>query len=103
MNGKVVSCSSGEETDGNEEYNSNGSIGMVLLSTAVAVCGSFEFGSCVGYSAPVQSAISEDLNLSLPEYSMFSSILTIGAMLGAVTSGRTADFIDRKGVSFSTP
>jgi SP family facilitated glucose transporter-like MFS transporter 8 len=24
-----------------------GSIGMVLLSTCVAVCGSFEFGSCV--------------------------------------------------------
>ncbi|CAI0466574.1 unnamed protein product [Linum tenue] len=97
MNGKVVSCSSGEETDGEGEDSSNGSIGMVLLSTAVAVCGSFEFGSCVGYSAPVQSAISEDLNLSLPEYSMFGSILTIGAMLGAVTSGRTADFIGRKG------
>ncbi|CAL1366943.1 unnamed protein product [Linum trigynum] len=98
MNGKVVSCSSGEETDGNEEDSSNGSIGMVLLSTAVAVCGSFEFGSClIGYSAPVQSAISEDLNLSLLEYSMFGSILTIGAMLGAVTNGRTADFIGRKG------
>ncbi|CAI0466577.1 unnamed protein product [Linum tenue] len=101
MNGKVVSCSSGEETDGEGEDSSNGSIGMVLLSTAVAVCGSFEFGSCVGYSAPVQSAISEDLNLSLPEYSMFGSILTIGAMLGAVTSGRTADFIGRKGEAFS--
>lgn len=25
----------------------NGSIWMVLLSTCVAVCGSFEFGSCV--------------------------------------------------------
>ncbi|CAN0856062.1 Sugar transporter ERD6-like 16 [Linum grandiflorum] len=28
---------------------------------------------------------------------MFGSILTIGAMLGAVTSGKTADFIGRKG------
>lgn len=28
----------------------NGSIGMVLLSTCVAVCGSFEFGSCVSIS-----------------------------------------------------
>ncbi|KAG6731980.1 hypothetical protein I3842_01G154100 [Carya illinoinensis] len=54
----------------------SGSIGMVLLSTFVAVSGSFEFGSC---------------------YSMFGSILTIGAMLGAVTSGRIADFIGRKG------
>lgn len=25
----------------------NGSIGMVLLSTGVAVCGSFQFGICV--------------------------------------------------------
>ncbi|XP_040995686.1 sugar transporter ERD6-like 16 isoform X3 [Juglans microcarpa x Juglans regia] len=75
----------------------SGSIGMVLLSTFVAVSGSFEFGSCVGYSAPTQSAIREDLKLSLAEYSMFGSILTIGAMLGAVTSGRIADFIGRKG------
>ncbi|XP_059449292.1 sugar transporter ERD6-like 16 [Corylus avellana] len=75
----------------------SGSIGTVLLSTFVAVCGSFEFGSCVGYSAPTQSAIREDLKLSLAEYSMFGSILTIGAMLGAITSGRVADFIGRKG------
>ncbi|KAK6913831.1 Major facilitator, sugar transporter-like, partial [Dillenia turbinata] len=74
-----------------------GSIEVVLLSTFVAVCGSFEFGSCVGYSAPTQSAIREDLNLSLAEYSMFGSILTIGAMIGAITSGRVADFIGRKG------
>lgn len=32
------------------------------------------------------------------QYSMFGSILTIGAMLGAVTSGRIADFVGRKGV-----
>lgn len=73
-----------------------GSIGMVLLSTCVAVCGSFEFGSCVGYSAPTQSAITEELNLSVAEYSMFGSILTIGAMFGAITSGKIADFIGRK-------
>ena len=30
-----------------EEIEQNYSIGMVLLSTAVAVCGSLEFGSCV--------------------------------------------------------
>ncbi|CAI9118679.1 OLC1v1020277C1 [Oldenlandia corymbosa var. corymbosa] len=76
---------------------SNGSIAMVLLSTCVAVCGSFEFGSCVGYSAPVQSEIREDLKLSIAEYSMFGSIVTIGAMIGAITSGRIADFIGRKG------
>ncbi|XP_051127721.1 sugar transporter ERD6-like 16 isoform X2 [Andrographis paniculata] len=76
---------------------SNGSIGMVLLTTFVAVCGSFEFGSCVGYSSPTQSAIRDDLDLSLSQFSMFGSIITIGAMIGAITSGRVADFIGRKG------
>ncbi|KAF8401593.1 hypothetical protein HHK36_012538 [Tetracentron sinense] len=79
-----------------QSYN-GGSIWMVLLSTFVAVCGSFEFGSCVGYSAPTQLAITADLGLSLSEYSVFGSIATIGAMIGAVTSGRIADFIGRKG------
>ncbi|XP_068661174.1 sugar transporter ERD6-like 16 [Aristolochia californica] len=74
-----------------------GSIGMVLLSTFVAVCGSFEFGICMGYSAPTQADIREDLGLSLAEYSLFGSIVTIGAMIGAVTSGRIADFAGRKG------
>lgn len=92
---KIVVINDDNETDQDQE--STGSIGMVLLCTIVAVCGSFEFGSCVGYSAPTQSAIREDLNLSIAEYSMFGSILTIGAMLGAITSGRIADFIGRKG------
>ncbi|KAI3469466.1 hypothetical protein Pfo_026129 [Paulownia fortunei] len=88
--------------DDSEEENAsrgdeNGSIWMVLLSTCVSVCGSFEFGSCVGYSSPTQSAIREDLSLSLSQYSMFGSIITIGAMIGAITSGRIADFIGRKG------
>ncbi|KAK9076138.1 hypothetical protein SSX86_004471 [Deinandra increscens subsp. villosa] len=80
-----------------KELEQSDSIAMVLLSTAVAVCGSLEFGSCVGYSAPVQSDISIDLNLSVAEYSLFGSIVTIGAMIGAVTSGRIADTIGRKG------
>ncbi|KAL7583966.1 sugar transporter ERD6-like 7 [Lactuca sativa] len=70
---------------------------MVYLSTFVAVCGSFAFGSCAGYSSPTQSAITEDLNLSLAEYSLFGSILTFGAMIGAITSGPIADFVGRKG------
>ncbi|KAK8671061.1 hypothetical protein V6N13_037670 [Hibiscus sabdariffa] len=86
------------ESGGHDEsYDENGSIWMVLFSTFVAVCGAFEFGSCVGYSAPTQAAIREDLGLSLSEFSMFGSILTIGAMIGAVTSGRVADLIGRKG------
>ncbi|CAL5437056.1 unnamed protein product [Camellia sinensis] len=53
----------------------------------------------VGYSLPVQSAITEDLNLSIAEYSLFGSIMTFGAMAGAITCGPIADFIGRKGVS----
>ncbi|KAG8370099.1 hypothetical protein BUALT_Bualt14G0082300 [Buddleja alternifolia] len=85
------------EEDDADKTNKNGSIWMVLFSTFVAVCGSFEFGSCVGYSSPTQSAIREDLNLTLSQYSMFGSIITIGAMFGAITSGRIADLIGRKG------
>ncbi|MBA0813243.1 hypothetical protein Gohar_027112, partial [Gossypium harknessii] len=86
-----------DEYDSYKSSDENGSIFMVLLSTFVAVCGAFEFGTCVGYSAPTQAAIREDLGLSLAEFAMFGSILTIGAMFGAVTSGRIADTIGRKG------
>ncbi|KAI3830715.1 hypothetical protein MKW92_004062 [Papaver armeniacum] len=73
------------------------SLWMVYLSTFVSIWGSFEYGTCVGYSSPTQAAITEELNLSLAEYSVFGSILTIGAMVGAITSGLVADFIGRKG------
>lgn len=33
--------------DGDQGSDKGGSIGMVLVSTFAAVCGSFEFGSCV--------------------------------------------------------
>lgn len=92
---KVAGREKGDDPDYSLRHG--GSIGMVLLSTFVAVCGSFEFGSCVGYSAPVQSAIREDLNFSLAQFSLFGSILTIGAMIGAVSSGRISDFLGRKG------
>lgn len=41
------SISSTDEDDQEGNKNGGGSIGVVLLSTFVAVCGSFEFGSCV--------------------------------------------------------
>lgn len=34
------------------------------------------------------------------QYSVFGSIFTIGAMIGAIVSGRIADYIGRRGVSF---
>uniref|UniRef100_M4FCN9 Major facilitator superfamily (MFS) profile domain-containing protein n=1 Tax=Brassica campestris TaxID=3711 RepID=M4FCN9_BRACM len=70
---------------------------MVYLSTFVAVCGSFAFGSCAGYSSPAQAAIRNDLSLTIAEFSLFGSLLTFGAMFGAITSGPIADSIGRKG------
>ncbi|PIA39404.1 hypothetical protein AQUCO_02600097v1 [Aquilegia coerulea] len=88
-----------QDIGANDSHRSSdeGSLRMVLLSTFVAVCGSLEFGSCVGYSAPTQSAIRKDLNQSLAQFSVFGSVITIGAMIGAITSGHTADFLGRKG------
>ncbi|KAF0911915.1 hypothetical protein E2562_012740 [Oryza meyeriana var. granulata] len=73
-----------------------GSLWVVFLATAVAVCGSFEFGTCVGYSAPAQAGIVSDFGLSNSEYGVFGSVLTIGAMIGALTSGHLADNLGRK-------
>ncbi|KAJ0791222.1 putative major facilitator, sugar transporter, major facilitator superfamily [Helianthus annuus] len=70
---------------------------MVYLSTFVAVCGSFSFGTGVGYSSPSEAGIKKDLNLTIAQYSLFGSILTFGAMIGAVASGPMADFFGRKG------
>ncbi|KAK3014127.1 hypothetical protein RJ639_007919 [Escallonia herrerae] len=70
---------------------------LLVLSTLVAVSGSYVFGSAVGFSSPAQSGIMDDLGLSLAEYSVFGSILTIGAMIGAVMSGKIADLIGRRG------
>ncbi|XP_057960869.1 sugar transporter ERD6-like 5 [Malania oleifera] len=85
---------------GDDERRSSGSssaTSVVVLSTFFAVCGSYVFGSAVGFSSPAQAGIMDDLGLSIAEYSVFGSILTIGAMLGAVMSGRIADLFGRRG------
>ncbi|XP_027188395.1 sugar transporter ERD6-like 5 isoform X3 [Cicer arietinum] len=69
---------------------------LLLLTTLVAVSGSYVFGSAVGYSSPAQSGITDELNLSVAEYSIFGSILTIGAMIGAIVSGSIADYAGRR-------
>ncbi|CAM8976146.1 unnamed protein product [Rhodiola kirilowii] len=88
-----------EEADSGTSKHKSGKdrIWMVYLSTLVALCGSFEFGICSGYSSPTQSAITEELGLSTAQFSVFGSILTCGAMVGAITSGSMADLIGRKG------
>ncbi|CAO2836785.1 unnamed protein product [Amaranthus hypochondriacus] len=70
---------------------------VVIFSTLVAICGSFVFGSSVGFSSPAESGMISDLGLTLAQYSVFGSILTIGAMIGAILSGRIADRFGRKG------
>ncbi|KAK8614606.1 hypothetical protein V6N13_068406 [Hibiscus sabdariffa] len=86
-----------EQANLTDETSSKASLWMVYLSTIVAVCGSFEFGSCIGFSSPTQAEITKDLSLTLAQYSVFGSILTFGAMVGAITSGPIADLIGRKG------
>ncbi|TYH35792.1 hypothetical protein ES332_D13G217600v1 [Gossypium tomentosum] len=80
-----------------QNSHDNGNLFMVILCTFVAVMGSFEFGSSIGYSSPTQQGIMEELGMSSEEYSMFGSVLTIGAMAGSISCGRAADVIGRKG------
>ncbi|KAK1581891.1 hypothetical protein Q3G72_010015 [Acer saccharum] len=75
----------------------NGGSMMVYISTFIASCGSFQFGYCVGYSSPAQFSIMKDLGETSSEYSIFGSILTVGAIVGALTCGHTADSAGRKG------
>ncbi|XP_034705834.1 sugar transporter ERD6-like 8 isoform X1 [Vitis riparia] len=97
-NGNITEPLIVQEKQGEAQIKSNnGGLRMVLLSIFVAVCGSFEFGSCAGYSAPAQYGIMNELGLSYSQYSVFGSILSIGAMIGAISSGWIADSIGRKG------
>ncbi|CAN0914328.1 Sugar transporter ERD6-like 5, partial [Linum grandiflorum] len=88
-----------EDHNGSSSSSSSSAASTILiLSTMVAVSGSYVFGTAIGYSSPTQLGIMDDLSLSVSEYSLFGSILTIGAMIGAVMSGRIADSIGRRGL-----
>ncbi|GMI65313.1 Mitochondrial F1F0-ATP synthase inhibitor factor 1 [Hibiscus trionum] len=69
---------------------------ILALSTFVAACIAFGYGCALGYSSPTQSSIMEDLGLSVEEFSLFGSMLSIGAILGAVISGKITDWLGRK-------
>ncbi|KAL0005800.1 hypothetical protein SO802_013361 [Lithocarpus litseifolius] len=69
---------------------------VVVLSTLVALCGSFCTGCAIGYSSPAESGILEDLDISVAEYSVFGSSLTIGGAIGGLVSGRIADLLGQK-------
>ncbi|KAK8633741.1 hypothetical protein V6N13_014579 [Hibiscus sabdariffa] len=68
----------------------------VIFSTLVAVSGAYAFGSAVGYSSPAKTGVMEDLGLSLAQYAVFSSILTVGGVIGAACSGKMADRLGRR-------
>ncbi|OMO62411.1 hypothetical protein CCACVL1_22846 [Corchorus capsularis] len=68
----------------------------LVLGTFVGACISWGFGCALGYSSPTQSSIMEDLGLSVAEFSLFGSILSIGSILGAAVSGKTADLLGRR-------
>ncbi|KAK1423684.1 hypothetical protein QVD17_18991 [Tagetes erecta] len=74
----------------------DGTTTVLVFTTLVAVFGSFAYGSAVGFSSPAQTGMMDDLGLSLAEYSVFGSILTIGAMVGAIMSGKIADQLGRR-------
>ncbi|XP_010432317.1 PREDICTED: sugar transporter ERD6-like 14 [Camelina sativa] len=67
---------------------------FVFAFTAVS-CGAYTFGCIVGYTAPTQTSIIKDLNLSIADFSFFGSILTVGLILGALICGKLTDLVGR--------
>ncbi|XP_024534160.1 sugar transporter ERD6-like 4 [Selaginella moellendorffii] len=67
------------------------------LFTLVVVLGTLSLGIALGYTSPTQADIIHDLHLSLSQYSFFGSLVNLGCMVGAVSSGRIADSLGRKG------
>ncbi|KAI8555793.1 hypothetical protein RHMOL_Rhmol05G0201700 [Rhododendron molle] len=81
------------------EYSSSSTTtttAVLLLATFVTFTGSFDSGCASGYSSAAESGIREDLGLTTAQYSVFASIFTFGAMLGATVSGKIADLIGRR-------
>ncbi|KAK8591282.1 hypothetical protein V6N13_031331 [Hibiscus sabdariffa] len=77
-------------------YNGDGLTLSLALGITVAAGASFTCGFSGGYSSPAQSGIIDELGLTVAEYSVFGSILTIGGMAGAIVSGKISDFFGHK-------
>nr|POE98409.1 isoform 2 of sugar transporter erd6-like 3 [Quercus suber] len=80
----VCANTTGCDDGGERQSGSSSARGEILITCSVA-----------------QTGIMDDLGLAVAEYSLIGSILTIGAMVGAIVSGKIADCIGRRGVSTS--
>ncbi|KAK9691847.1 hypothetical protein RND81_09G223900 [Saponaria officinalis] len=68
----------------------------LLLTTFFTLLGSLSLGFTIGYIAPVQSEIIEELGLSTSENSLFVSINNVGSAMGAILCGKLADYLGRR-------
>ncbi|CAN1765687.1 Sugar transporter ERD6-like 7 [Linum perenne] len=73
----AAAASSDQEHGHIDHHDDDESLSMVYLSTFVAVCGSYEFGCCVGFSSPTQDAIRADLSLSLTQAMRLSAAFCV--------------------------